>query len=249
MTGATAARRPDRERGRPARVRDRGGMEGLIELPALRPIVEGKRCLVIGSAPLESEMHVETGDCLIVVNGAISTFTHWAPNIWILNARKNPELGWSNTRRFLNATMQQQGAGRHVGALVTLPIGLPGDSEATLERLQRQGTTWNLWVECSRAVRERVTFDAGAFRDRDSSRLGTSAGLFGVCLAAWLGARAIELHGFSFTAGYAYLPADQVPVNSRGHVRGDKAAIANLVTRGVKMTGDTVTRRRGERVS
>lgn len=218
---------------------DLAPLEVLIEALGSKPVV------VIGSAPLESLPLRTRGAEPITVNGSISSLPpDKVPTLHILNARIGPHVTWNRDRRALNAAMFAQSSNRHVGTLALLPVQEDGAEAATLERLRAQGTTWDRVVSISKATKTLVAHNVGAL-DRERDRhLSVSAGMFGVVLALWAGAASIRTEGFSFDAGYAYLPPDAVPENSRGHLRGDKTAIAAIRAKfGARVSGDLFTRR------
>lgn len=237
--------RTDFQRGRPSPRRrqflasgDLAPLEVLIEQLGSRPLV------VVGSAPIEGVLRWTPGSAIATVNGSISSVRETVPDLHILNARIGPHVTWNRDRRALNAAMMAQAANRHVATLALLPVQEVGAEEATLERLRRQGTTWDRVISIGKATKTLVAHNVGALhRDRDR-HLGVSAGLFGVILGLWAGSSSIRTEGFSFDAGYAYLPADAVPENSRGHLRGDKTAIAAILEKFPgRVCGDLFTRR------
>ncbi len=234
-------------RGRPISRRRRAHLEGgdLAPLESLIPTLGSQAVLVLGSAPLASLPLRTRGARVVTVNGSISSLAaERVPAVHLLNARTGPHVTWNRDRRALNAAMMAQAANRHVETLALLPVTEVGAEEATLERLRAQGTTWDRVISITKATKTLVAHNVGAL-DRDRDRhLGVSAGLFGVVLALWAGAASIRTEGFSFDAGYAYLAPELVPENSRGHLRGDKTAIAAIVGRYPgRVVGDLFTRR------
>lgn len=233
------------ERGRPSPRRraflaagDLAPLEVLIDALGSRPVV------VIGSAPIEGVLRWTPASALVTVNGSLSSVRDVVPTLHIMNARIGPHVTWNRDRRALHAAMLAQSADRHVETLALLPVQEVGAEEATLERLRAQGTTWDRVISIGKATKALVAHNVGAL-DRERDRhLGVSAGLFGVILALWAGAAAVRTEGFSFDAGYAYLPPAVVPENSRGHLRGDKTAIAAIRAKFPgRVCGDLFTRR------
>jgi hypothetical protein len=231
------------ERGRPLS-RRRAEDPNLEAIGPIVAAIAGRRTTVLGSAPLLEDARIDAGDALITVNGSLSSAPDLVPDVHVLNARKKPHVTWTRHRKELNAAMTAQSRGRHVGVLALLMI--EDDAEGpTLERLRAQGTTWAEVVTVVRSTRDAVVYAAGALDKEIDRHLGISAGLFGVCLALYAGAPRVRLEGFSFDAGYAYLPPEAVPVNARGHLRADKVAIGKLTTRlPGRVVGDLFTRRR-----
>jgi hypothetical protein len=233
-------------RGRPISRRRHALLEGgdLAPLEVVVDALGSRPVMVVGAAPIEGVLRWTRGTALVTVNGSISTLRDVTPDVHLINARIGPHVTWNKERRALNAAMVAQSADRHVRTLALLPVTEVGAEEATLARLRAQGTTWDRVVSISKATKVLLAHAIGAL-DRERDRhLGVSAGLFGVCVALWAGASSIRTEGFSFDAGYAYLPPEVVPENSRGHLRGDKTAIANIRARfGGRVAGDLFTRR------
>lgn len=235
-------------RGRPISRRRRAVLEGgdLAPLEVVLEQLRARPVVVLGSAPIEGVLRWTKGTAIVTVNGSISSLPDpfLAPDVHLMNARVSPHVTWNRDRRALHAAMVAQSANRHVRTLALLPVTEVGAEEATLARLRAQGTTWDRVVSISKATKVLLAHQVGAL-DRDRDRhLGVSAGLFGVLVALWAGAAGIRTEGFSFDAGYAYLPPEVVPENSRGHLRGDKTAIGNIRARfGARVCGDLFTRR------
>lgn len=234
------------ERGRPSARRRR--LLGSGDLAPLEVLIEGlgsRAVVVVGSAPLAASIWEPETAALVTVNGSISSLPPRAvPTLHLMNARLGPHVTWNRDRLALHAAMVAQSADRHIETLGLLPVQEEGAEAVTLDRLARQGTTWDRVISISKATKVLVAHTVGAL-DREADRhLGMSAGLFAVTLALWAGASSIRTEGFSFDAGYAYLPAEVVPENSRGHLRGDKVAIAHIRERfGRRVHGDLFTRR------
>lgn len=234
-------------RGRPS-PRRRALLEGgdLAPLETIIADLGSRPVVVVGSAPIYGDGELRCrGAALVTVNGSISSLSReQVPAVHLMNARTAPHVTWNGDRRMLNAAMIAQSAHRHVRTLALLPVTEVGAETVTLERLRAQGTTWDRVLSISKATKVLLAHNVGAL-DRERDRhLGVSAGLFGVLLALWAGASSIRTEGFSFDAGYAYLAPELVPENSRGHLRGDKTAIANIRERfGARVCGDLFTRR------
>jgi uncharacterized Rossmann fold enzyme len=235
------------DRGRPLS-RRRAELPNLEALEIVRPRLEGRRVCVMGSAPLlETAGDLAPDERLITVNGSLSSAPDVVPDVHVINARCRPHITWNRQRVALNAAMVEQSRGRHVGVLALLPIE-DGAELATATLLGAQGTTWDRIVAIVRSTKDALAYTTGALDKEADRHLSLSAGLTAVCLALWAGAARIRTEGFSFDAGYAYLPEDAVPVNARGHLRGDKTAIAKLTVRYPgRIVGDLFTRRREQR--
>jgi len=233
-------------RGRPVSRRRRAVLEGgdLAPLEVLIDDLGSRPVVVIGSAPIEGVLRWTKGTAVVTVNGSLSSIRERVPDVHLMNARVGPHVTWNKERRALNAAMFAQSADRHVRTLALLPVTEVGAEEATLERLRRQGTTWDRVMSITKATKVLLAHNVGAL-DRERDRhLSVSAGMFGVLLALWAGASSVRTEGFSFDAGYAYLAPELVPENSRGHLRGDKTAIVNIREKfGPRVMGDLFTRR------
>lgn len=197
----------------------------------LRALVGGCRCLVVGSAPLARPLVIGTDEVVVAVNGGISSVREARIGVWLVNARRRPYACWTAERITLNALMVQQGAGRHVGAIAwVLTDDEEGASAVMAERLRVQGTTYDQAVVITRTDRARIEVKAGA-RTPAMRKHALSAGLFAVAVCLWAGAERVRAVGVSWRAGYAYLPGVELPPATRGHVEGDRLALAALEAR------------------
>lgn len=238
-------RRSAFRRGRPVpRQRPRTLAVDLHPLEAVVARLAGRPVVVLGSADLVDPLELEPGEALITVNGSLSSAPTLEPDVHLINARLGPHVTWNHARRALNAAMVRQSAGRHVGVLAFLPVQENAE-HAQAAALAAQGTTWGQAVTIVKSTKVLLCHRTGALHRDDDRHLGVSAGMLGVILAIWAGAPRVRLEGFSWDAGYAYLAPELVPVNSRGHIRGDRAALENLTRRYPgRLSGDLVTRRK-----
>lgn len=232
----------------------RGRPSPKLRLPAnlgpledLIPILGSRSVVVVGSAPLLRPLRLHADDVVMTVNGSLSS-VEGVPAVHLINARVGPHVTWNRDRRALNAAMVAQLAHRAIGVLALLPVQEVGAEDAFLARLAAQGTTWSSAVTIVKSSKVALAHSVGALHRESDRHLSLSAGLLAVVLALWAGAARVRTEGFSFDAGYAYLPPDAVPANARGHLRGDKTAIGKLLELYPgRIVGDLFTRRREQK--
>ena len=197
-------------------------------LDVLRAAIAGRRVVVLGSAPLDAPLELAGDDVAIPVNGGVSSVPAGRlVDVWVLNSRSDVHT-WGGPRRRLGNAMLAQGANRDVAIAVLLTRD--DDSEAaTLKALQLHRTRLRQAVTLSRPERTDLEKRSGA-RQPAHTKQALSLGLFTVGMCLELGAAHVRLAGFSWQAGYAYLPNDRA-VTDRGHVHADQIALAHLVAR------------------
>jgi hypothetical protein len=191
----------------------------------------GRRCVVVGSAPLSAQIRLADDEFVVGVNGGISSVPR--VDAWVVNSRNNDAASWSPAQRRLSKLMLAQAAGRTVPLAVFLSKHDEGPPW-TLKFLKAQGTLVVRWIEFADAnARRAMELKVGA-RTPAMSKHALSAGM---TAAAWCfaeGADTVRLEGFSWVSGYQYLPGELIPnrgEGSRGHAAGDKEAIRLLTGR------------------
>jgi hypothetical protein len=112
-------------------------------------------------------------------------------------------------------------------------------SEAwTLARLDKLGCRYGSWSVLDKLTKRWME---GEICGRTDDKAPCSSGILTAAIALWCGAASVRLVGFSFTAGYHYLPGQSAPPWWRNHVDADRRAIQALRQRyGVRLTGDLV---------
>jgi hypothetical protein len=191
------------------------------QLEAFGAIVRNRRCVVVGSAPLPTK-HARTdpGEVVICVNGAISSVAG-VPDIWVLNSKPSAAS--------LHLTMCRQGANRAVKHIAFLRSPIRPTEDESLTRLRKMGASCESWSVIDKPVKRWIEQTICDRRDHSPGvNTACSAGIFTVALALWSGASRVRLAGFSWSAGYHYLPKLQV---IRGHVDADQRALRVLLDR------------------
>lgn len=194
-------------------------------LEALRATLEGAAVTVLGSAPLAAPLVLE-GRKLVAVNGGISSSAQ-NPEVWVCNSRL-PPTRWGRERQRLAGLMLAQAAGRAVPLVIFLAKQAKGP-DTTLAVLAAQGTHVAAWHALGATDRRHLESEAGA-RVGEVGGASLSAGLTATALALLAGAAEVRLEGFSWVAGYAYMPGKRL-VNTRGHVHSDIDGLAMLEAR------------------
>lgn len=194
----------------------------------IRAVLAGRRCLVVGSAPLGRPLSVDNGEVVVAVNGGISSVPG-VVDLWMLNSRRQPYESWGPDRVALNERMVHQGAGRTVRTVAWVTVD-DEPEDAMVARLRAQRTEYTQGCVIARTERERIETVSGA-RTPAMRKHALSAGMFAVALCLWSGAATVRMVGFSWRAGYAYLPGVDLPAATRGHIEGDRLALEQLLAR------------------
>lgn len=209
------------------------------QLARLTGAIAGRRCVVVGSAPLSTKTAaVEADEYIICVNGAISSVAGTA-DLWIVNSKAQDNPTWHREIRALHRTMLEQGAGRSVRHVAMLRGPKRATEDATLAQLDQMQCRYETWSVIDKPIKR-------AFEEDVCGRKGESdpcsAGVFATALALWAGAVGVRMVGFSFTPGYHYLKnSGRLIARVRGHVEADTRALRRLATRyGTRLSGRLV---------
>lgn len=196
----------------------RSAVPGILE--ALQ--VRNHRCVVVGAAPLGEAGYgpVDRYERIVAVNGGISSVPAGLTiDVWALNA-------YVTDPSPMTRLMRQQGQGRHVRCALLI-LREPDAGRTTLAKLRARETVVDDAVEVSPDDRIVIEKAAGA-RVGAMSKHALSAGFFAVAACLLAPAHSVRMVGFSWEPGYAYLPDSTW---NRGHVHGDRIALANLQAR------------------
>lgn len=206
----------------------------VTQIERIRPIVEGRACVVVGSAPLHTpKAEITYGECVIAVNGGISSLPGRA-DLWVLNSKQQDRPGDPNLKP-LHREMLQQGKGASVGHILLLRGPKVASEEYTRGALDRLGCTYESW-----SVLDKVTKLAYEREHcgRVSDTRPCSAGVLTVAMALWCGAAHVRMVGFSLSPGYQYLPHMTPQSWWRDHVHADRKAVQILAARyGERLSG------------
>ena len=123
------------------------------QVEPLRDLIEGRYCVVVGSAPLQTK-HAEVGDAelVIAVNGGISSVPR-AVDVWIVASRRQDRPG-SGQIKPLHKTMLHQAKGRTVGHVLMLRGPKEATEQDTLAMLEVLGVRLNTWSCCDKPTKQ-----------------------------------------------------------------------------------------------
>jgi hypothetical protein len=188
-------------------------------------MLQGRHCVVVGSAPLQTRVTVNATDYVVAVNGGIASCP--IVDAWVLNARSQQDAATCGSKAWLHRAMLEQGRGRRVEMLVLASKGA-GAVFTAQHRLSGLRVSARRVRAIENDERREMETQAGA-RDGSMKEHALSLGLFAACWCFLEGAETVRLEGFSWAGGYAYLPDTPIPV--RGHAAGDKQALGRLAAR------------------
>lgn len=206
------------------------------QIERVREFVSGRRCVVVGSAPLSTQYAViEPYETTIAVNGGISSLPGIA-DLWVVGSKAQDMPGAA--MRPLHRTMLDQGKHGRVGHLLLLRGPKVASERGTLETLTRLHCSYSTWSVLDKPTKRWLE---GELCARIDDKKPCSSGLLAVAAALWCGAAAVRLVGFSLTPGYHYLPKERPQSWWRDHVEADKRALVALTARyGSRLSGDLV---------
>lgn len=208
----------------------------LSHIEALRPFVEGKHCIVVGSAPIKTPITV-AGFVMIAVNGGVSNMSGPA-DVWVVNSKAQDALG--ALVKPLHKVMLEQGRGRSVGHLLLLRGPKVASEQLTLTafaQMKCRHQSWSVFDKATKGWLEVELCD----RPKRDDKAPCSSGILTVAMALYVGAESVRLAGFSFSPGYHYLQKEQPQRWWRNHVEADKRALHALTARyGTRLSGDLV---------
>jgi hypothetical protein len=205
------------------------------QVEAVRPLLDGRACVVIGSAPLVTRhAHVGEDECVIAVNGGISS-TLRVVDLWVVGS-KLWDAPMQRNARPLHRQMLEQATGRTVRHTLLLrgpKAATEPHTLAVLADLRCQVQHWSVLDKPTKRQVERQLCD----RVHDDAPC--SSGILAAAVALWCGAF-VRLEGFSLKAGYHYLKQTP-PAWWRDHVEADRRALVALRAHyGNKLSGALV---------
>ena len=203
-----------------------------VPLPAqvedLRPLLTGRACVVVGSAPLTTPAAVVAPDEFrIAVNGGIASLPEKRAQLWLLNSKDQDRPG-SRTLHEMHRLMLSQANNTGTDHLLLLRGPKVASEAGTLQMLERRGARWLSWSLLDKPTKRWLE---GQLCGRVDDDQPCSAGILAVALACYCEAASVRLVGFSFTAGYHYLPKMRPQSWWRNHVNADRRALKLLSQR------------------
>lgn len=207
------------------------------QIERIRPLVEGRACVVVGSAPLKTpKAEIEPGEVVIAVNGAISSLPGHA-DLWALNSKMQDRPGDPNLKP-MHKTMLQQAKGRSAGHVLLLRGPKVASEQWTLETLRSLGCRYESWSVLDKTTK--LDFEREQCGRKSEGR-PCSAGVLTVASVLWCGAAHVRMVGFSFRPGYHYLPHVKPDYRWRDHLEADPRALKALSARyGSRLSGELV---------
>jgi len=191
------------------------------QVEALRPFVEGRSCVVVGSAPLSTRYAaVQPYETTIAVNGGISSLPNIA-DVFVLNSKAQDEAFNMMTPR--HRLMLKQAKNKRAGHVVLLRGPKIASERFTLAALKPIGCEYSTWSVLDKPTKGFIEHAVCA-RPRPDDKEPCSSGLLAVALVLSCGAISVRVIGFSFRPGYQYDSTESY----RGHVHADRRALVAL---------------------
>lgn len=193
------------------------------QVERLIPLVDGRHCVVVGSAPLPTRYaDISADEVAIPVNGGISSVAGLV-DIWVLNSKAQDAPG--AVIRPLHQTMLRQGSNRSVGHILFLRGPKVASEALTMATLKRQRVSWSSWSVLDKPTKRWLE---GELCGRLDDKKPCSSGILAVAAALWCGAASVRLEGFSFEPGYHYLRNQRPESWWRDHVAADRRALTSM---------------------
>lgn len=208
----------------------------LSQVERVRPLLEGRACVVLGSAPLSTPTADVADDELIVaVNGGIGAAPREV-DLFVVGS-KHWDKPMQIEARPLHKQMLQQAAGHAVWHALLLrgpKEATEGHTLAVLQQLRCAVVEWSVLDKPTKLFMEQ------SLCGRVSDKEPCSSGILAVAIALSCGA-SVRMVGFSWKPGYHYLRRPNPPTWWRSHVEADRRALVALRARyGAALSGALV---------
>lgn len=198
------------------------------QVEALRSYLEGRACVVVGSAPLKTRTaSVQPDEVRMAINGGIASLPDRHADVWVLNSKAQDRPG-SFQLREMHALMLAQAERSATDHLLLLRGPKVASEKDTLETLRQRHAHWQTWSVLDKPTKRWLE---GELCARVDDKAPCSAGMLATACALWCGAASVRLVGFSLKPGYHYLPKAQPSRWWRDHVAADQRAIRALCQR------------------
>jgi hypothetical protein len=195
----------------------------VAQVDQLRPLLEARSCVLVGSAPLSAPVAVAPDDVVVAINGAISS----APrcDVWFVGSKAHDKPKHHAFMRPLHRLMLEQARGRHVPHAVFLRGPKVASEPYTLKTLRQLDCTIDAWSVIDKPTKRWLEGELCARRD---DKQACSSGILAAACALWCGAASVRLVGFSLAPGYNYITEKRPPSWWRDHVESDRRALVAL---------------------
>jgi hypothetical protein len=193
----------------------------------LKPKVNGRRCIVMGSAPNPMVPPLD-GAFSICVNGSVfSAYKHWgtAPDLTYLNGAI-----FNDDDSYANATLEVI-SGKDIGDAIIARHTF----DLALDMMVKADMTFGEAFPVSKYDKRLILGEAAGYSiiGRYPFEANVSNGIFMAALALWLGAPEVLLVGFSFNSQHAYSTGEEL--SKRGHIREDALFLKHAVKAGMPL--------------
>ncbi len=186
----------------------------------LAPLLSGRRCLVLGSAPGARLPEPHLFERCVCVNGSprVAAGHGLTPDLTIM-------AGYTTlVERDVSRQSLEQLSGLHAGRLLFVSAG--NDRDSARRVLSDSGLGFDEWLDIDPLGRAAI---AGEATGEGEPGLGhwqerVSNGVFALLVALWAGAEHVTIAGITLTGGHDYIEGD----TPRHHVAGDQRCLETL---------------------
>lgn len=194
----------------------------LSQVERVRPLLYGRNCVVLGSAPLSTpKAEVEADDVLVAVNGGIGVAPRTV-DLFVVGS-KPWDKPMQVDARPLHKQMLQQAAGHTVRHALLLRGPKEATEQHTLSLLKTLRCSVEAWSVLDKPTKLFMEQTLCARRESEPC----SSGILAVAVALYCGA-AVRMVGFSLSPGYHYIRHKHPPSWWRNHVEADRRALVAL---------------------
>jgi hypothetical protein len=194
------------------------------QLDALIPLLNGRACVVVGSAPRKTPVvDLFDGEVSIAVNGGISSLTGEV-DLWVVGS-KPYDVSETSGHRQRHRDMLDQCRKRVVKRALFLRQPKAASEPLTLERLQARDCVVRQYSCLDKPTKRWLE---GEYCGRKDDKQPCSSGVLAAAIALWCGAASVRLEGFSLKPGYHYLPKVRPEAWWRNHIDADRRALRLL---------------------
>ena len=195
----------------------------LSQVERVRPLLYGRNCVVLGSAPLSTPYaDVSNDEVIVAVNGGIGSLRRRPVDLFVVGS-KQWDKPMQVDARPLHKQMLQQASHSTVRHALLLRGPKEATEHHTLSLLHTLRCSVESWSVLDKPTKLFIEQTLCARREAEPC----SSGILAVAIALYCGA-AVRMVGFSLSPGYHYISRKHPPTWWRNHVEADRRALVAL---------------------